>query len=362
MRAVRLTTFLLAFGFFSLDIALAYTMTLDIPLLFPAAAILFLLNGVATVAAVLFLLGVQGFKPQFKTAYYYICGGYLLHAFGSVSYPMAYLGYTTHLQSILTGDIPLCLGAVCIYLGIRKFGHLLGLQGSVMSPWRYLPIFLLVAGIAWYLPHRPVPDSSELVFDLDRTLSVLETTFYLLIALLAFRIQHAASVFYTRPLRWFGVTFTVYFSTSTAINAQFYLTWLTPSTLYLVGAIISAAYLARGILSIIAGYSFNKISHREITTSTKEASLLDIIIFTASLASRPQEIDPILDTVRQITAHHQPNQSLNDQETHQLTEVYHHLEDYLTHDETIRSFTHDSLQSLLQKKFLGQSSILQSLL
>lgn len=351
MRSVRLTAIILGVGFLSLDFALAYTFTSSAGHLFPATMVLLLLNGIAMVATVLFLMGVQGFKPEFKMAYYFICIGYLTHAVASISYPAAYLGYMSHIQNIIFGDIPMCIGAAFIYIGIRHFGQLLDLKDWAMNPWKLSPIFLLIVAIVWFLPHRPIPDATELVFDINRAVSILEAAFYLLTALLAFRIRRAASTYYSRPLLWFGVTFAVYAATSIAMNVQFYATAISDSGLYFVGTLGALAYLGRGVLSIIAGFSFNKISHEEAKAPAKDANMLDVVVFMASLASQPHEIDPMLDVVREISATHPSQKPLTQYEVDQLSGVYHQLEEYLVTKETIRDFTHESLRDLLQEEF-----------
>lgn len=75
---------------------------------------------------------------------------------------------------------------------------------------------------------------------------------------------------------------------------------------------------------------------------------IDRIIYLASLASEREKIDPMLDTLRIITAKIQPGSSLPKADKTALQELEVNVKNYLLHDDPLRSFTPESLQQRLQ--------------
>jgi hypothetical protein len=75
---------------------------------------------------------------------------------------------------------------------------------------------------------------------------------------------------------------------------------------------------------------------------------LDMVVSAAMLASKVQEIDPIMDRVRQITASLQPGKPLSKQDEQGLLETYLQVEDYLTTREPLRAFTKQGLREHLK--------------
>lgn len=76
-------------------------------------------------------------------------------------------------------------------------------------------------------------------------------------------------------------------------------------------------------------------------------SPLDLVTNTASLASNLTDIDPLLDPVRKITATYSPEEALSLTDNEELFNVYLALEQYLTTNDPIRTFTKKELRSRL---------------
>lgn len=83
-----------------------------------------------------------------------------------------------------------------------------------------------------------------------------------------------------------------------------------------------------------------------------DKTLLDAVMFIASLVSKPREIDVQLDRVRTITAQRSVAQ-LTTEDTRVLSEVYNYLENYLIAKESLRSFTRDSIRARLRDHLQG---------
>ena len=88
----------------------------------------------------------------------------------------------------------------------------------------------------------------------------------------------------------------------------------------------------------------------ETTTQTSN-SPLDVITYVASLASKPMEIDALLDPVRAITAKLGPEKILTVSDEDVLAAVYLKIENYLTTKEPLRTFTNIELRSKIGEKF-----------
>lgn len=82
-------------------------------------------------------------------------------------------------------------------------------------------------------------------------------------------------------------------------------------------------------------------------------SLVDIVIYLASLVSDPRAIDPHLDTVRIITAQAGSSGSLSAEQQQELKGVKQKIEQYLLTQDPVRVFTAESLQLQLDNYTSG---------
>jgi hypothetical protein len=80
--------------------------------------------------------------------------------------------------------------------------------------------------------------------------------------------------------------------------------------------------------------------------------ILDVVVYLASLASDPKALDPILSTVRFVTANvREDGKPLSDADVRKLETVRGQLEDHLLHKETVRHFTQKTLEVSVQEHF-----------
>lgn len=85
-----------------------------------------------------------------------------------------------------------------------------------------------------------------------------------------------------------------------------------------------------------------------------DATFLDVVVYIAGLASRPTEVDPILDPVRELTARLAPDEPLTEAHEDTLCVVYLNLERYLTTKEPLRTFTRQELRNHLGTALAGR--------
>jgi hypothetical protein len=84
--------------------------------------------------------------------------------------------------------------------------------------------------------------------------------------------------------------------------------------------------------------------------------LLERITYTASLATRYEDISPMLEVMRGITARRSPGEPLASEDHSRLLEVQKQLEDYLVSREPLRLFTLDSLHLQIDQHLRGDTS------
>ncbi len=81
--------------------------------------------------------------------------------------------------------------------------------------------------------------------------------------------------------------------------------------------------------------------------------VLDRIIYVASLATSPHDIDPSLNVIRAITARIDPSQPLSPTDQAQLLAAQQQIETYLVTAEPLREFTPESLQLQIEQHMRG---------
>lgn len=93
------------------------------------------------------------------------------------------------------------------------------------------------------------------------------------------------------------------------------------------------------------------------TQSSGNATAIDAVIFLTSLASRPQEIDPMLDKMRTVTAMQKPGIVLSEKDQLILATIYTNLEQYLIKKEPVRAFTKEELIKKVRARVKPQGKI-----
>lgn len=86
-------------------------------------------------------------------------------------------------------------------------------------------------------------------------------------------------------------------------------------------------------------------------TMTPGKTLVDQVVYTASLASSPTDIDEPLDTLRKITA--REDHALSQADVAKLNSLQNELEDYLVTRERLRFFTPESLRVQIDQYMQG---------
>ncbi len=328
--------------------------------------------GLSLVAAVLYLggswlsiKGLGGFTKELKRAYILMCLGFSLFGLSQVELPV--LIALDKIQSFWRESgiiaLPFVGALVCIYAGSRFFARLFNLKDFSTAIWfEVIGALVLMGGFA-LLPHA-APTTTELAYDASASATVWNFFTAALCTVYMLRVRRIASVMYTNAVAWLSLTFGVI-----AFTGGSYLIAITflgdghteiISTLSLVPLALAAVLLLRSAYAFnLAGVSadtaeksvartfFGKPRALQLQQTTTS---IDIVTFTANMASDARSIDTLLDGVREITSTLKQSQVLSDIEQQKLMDIYLQIEQYLVEKEPVRSFTKDVLRQHIAQK------------
>lgn len=89
----------------------------------------------------------------------------------------------------------------------------------------------------------------------------------------------------------------------------------------------------------------------EASGAVQNPSPIDVVVFLASLASKPEAIDPLLENVRRISSMQAPGAELSEQDQIALAEDFKKLEQYLIQNEPVRAFSKEELAKKIGNQF-----------
>lgn len=290
--------------------------------------------------ALLFLSGLAGFKRELKTAYYLICAGLLTQVVSTLIYSV--LSYIEPVERNLIADLPITIGAFLMLLGVWQLARLLKVHSSFTNAWVILAYLLILSTILWLLPHH----TTNLTDQFIHANHVLEALFYPLAVLLLWKASRTVSASYARSFVILIAAFVGNFVAATLFIGTAYLAYPQWASDELLGSL----FIIDIFIYVAAGYSFSNLQRRLVRQQTA-SSTVDIVVFVASLASQPRNIDQFLDELRAITAKLPQNGQLSPAQEQQLTAVYRKLEDYLISQDPLRSFTRADIRELVQRRF-----------
>jgi len=290
----------------------------------------------------LFLLSLRDFRQGFKKSYYFICAGLALEALYLALFLPIYFFYDSapDFLRLLTETNGIMLGSILIFVGLRHFAKLLNVT-TVFASVKVLAITLVAAMAVTLLLPGVRQDLTQDLFTLG---AVVDAVVYGFAAFLTLALRKQASVSYKWALTWFAIALLF-----NALNMLLIILGPVLATLNIPMEILSAPFLFNTFIFVGAGAAFYKMVHAPAPTTDK-TDLVAIVVFTASLASKPADIDRMLDPMRGITA--QRNHSnFTAADTAQLKKVYSELEEYLVTKEPLRSLTREHLRAMVKERF-----------
>lgn len=244
-----------------------------------------------------------------------------------------------------SGLVPLALTAVFIYVAARKFAILLGIKHVLTRWWFIVPITALCGIAMGILAHYFVRYHIEGT-DIYIGTCAWGAAYMTAAAVLMYQVSHAIGSSYRRAMAWLTVSLGA-FSIS-AWHEAISTLWFNNGSTYTDYGYYLIPWTISGLVTLYASYQFRLITmvaHSEELPSREltDSDYIDSIITVAGLVSRPEEIDPILDDMRLITAAHSADQPLTSSDKQTLLGVYKRLETYLTTQDPLRTVPRDEL-------------------
>jgi hypothetical protein len=322
-------------------------------------AIAALLTSLCLGAAVIFLLSLKAFKAGMRKAYQTLAAAIILLSLGFMQFPIAGLFSLWDSWWINGGGamLPFIVTGGMMYAAMRRFGRLLHITGFLMSFKKTLAATglaaIVIGVIATFTVQHDVAGTNIYIAAVGWTGALI-----LCAALITRRIIHSIGKEYQVAMRRLELAFVVLVlacahecvtSLFVAIGDDF-----------VDFGIFMWPFVVGGALLVFAGQAFSQVGaynkQTESVTSAKDlhdSDYLDSITGIASLASRPEDIDPILDEMRKITASLEPGTSLRPDDKKALVNVYTQVEQYLIRNDPLRNFTIEELRQHSQPAFVS---------
>ncbi len=298
-----------------------------------------------------FLNGTRQFKAELKRAYIFLCFG--IGAFGLAQVQLPLIGIFELGFWINSGGlaVPYLLGVIGIFLGMRAFARLLHIKTFWISPSVALAATIAISLAASLLPHVEVAEN-ELSFQLALALSIWNSVFITFAAMAAFLIRVKIGEAYRHSMGWLCAALAVI----AFAGWHYSIIQLTMTTgdWYYDYSLTIVPFVAGAFILLIAGHAFNTtdaFNEKGEQLDLQTPPELNVVLYAAGLASRPEDIDVTLDTVRRITSRWQPGEALSVGDKQALASVYRQIEDYLVHDDPLRTFSQDELRRGVMKRF-----------
>ncbi|HYH75729.1 MAG TPA: hypothetical protein VD735_07280 [Candidatus Saccharimonadales bacterium] len=243
------------------------------------------------------------------------------------------------------GLLPLAVTAVFIYLSSRAFAALLDSK-SILRNSLFATLVSVAAGIAMSMLAGRV-----VAYDIPGTelyigVCALGAAFMTFATLLMYKVSRSIGASYQRAMAWLTASLAAFSIASW--HESISTLWFNNGSTYTDYGYYLLPWTVAGLLTLFASYRFREITrlatgHVGASHPPTDEDYVNSILAIAALASKPENIDQMLDGLREVTAVKRPGESFTDAEKQQLLETYHHLEVYLMHDEPLRTITREEL-------------------
>ncbi|HEX3081932.1 MAG TPA: hypothetical protein VHQ86_01640 [Candidatus Saccharimonadia bacterium] len=293
----------------------------------------------------LFAAGLRHFKTALRIPYIRLCIALLLLAIAQIQLPVVgLLNVTWYINGFI--NIPYVLATILFFTSTRSFAQLLEIKGFWTS---YIPFWLaVVVSVATVLVPQHATQAQPTVFAAHMALgtTTLEVALSAIAACHIYRIKQAMSVIYNQAMGWL---FGAILSYGLAQFQYMIMQGVGYDNPFNTSGLSNILFFVSALIFVRAGYAFWELDAE--SAALKNVSLLDVVTYTANLATNPRVINPTLDRVRTVSLHVQPGAPLSEADQVELAGVYLELEDYLTQKEPLRSFTREGLRKQVARMF-----------
>lgn len=313
-----------------------------------AVSAVYLVLSIETV--LLFWAGLKSFKTNLKLAYLILCAAIIMFAIAQIQVPLTTISGLEWWTTTGLVTLPYMLSSMLAFWSLRTFARLLDIKDMFTQFRVVVPVILVLIAITFFLPvHLSALMPTAAAHHAFTAIVVWELIFDGLAAYNAWRIRQVIGGRYLGAVTWLFVAFFSY----TLVHVHFgilqiigYDNWYGQNSFEILPLTLVALLLVR------AGYAFWQISGD--TKTAVSASPMDVVIYTANLATNRREIEPIIHTVRTISTHMVPGGQLPAHDQEELGRVYLKLEQYLVEQERLRYFTRSGLRQHIERTFLHE--------
>ncbi len=306
-------------------------------------------------AATTFLRGLKIFKTELRTAYHLIAYGIMAFSAALIQLVIWGMGdlWESDWAASGSGLVPYLVTAILIYVGARKFAKLLNIKSALRSFWLVFGTTLLVA-VGMYFAAV-----SWVTYDLEGTdiyiaVGAWCSSYLVASAILAYKIYKSIGMYYHDAMRWLfiGLLALCLAAWHETINTF----WFNNGDNYTDFGWYLIPWVLTGLVLVFASYQFRKLPELGQTDSKSQAEPTDqdyisSILSVSGLASKPQEIEVIMDGLRSVTVDLEPGKKLSATDKQQLVKTYHQLESYLTSKDPLRTFGKDEILRRVKPAF-----------
>jgi len=323
-----------------------------------AAALVITLTSIG--GAGLFAAGIKTFRLKLRVAYRLVAVGIGLFGLALAQLPITAFFDLWNMWWVKSGMIilPFVVATTLLYVGIRQFARLLDIKNKLTDYRITSALTLGFSALSFVLGHYVVHDHAVAGTDFYTAVVGWSAINLSYAALLAHGIRRQIGAAYQPATRWLAIALA-----AMAVSAWHEYTinfFMNTGSWYVAHGLSLIPFILGGLLIIRAGYAFCLLGIVSVTpfipvaeapSPLTDDDYFNSITTLAALASRREAIDPVLDTLRVITANLPPGQLLNDAAKKQLVSTYQSIEAYLIYNDPLRNFNRDDLRSRLRPAF-----------
>lgn len=301
-------------------------------------------------AAWYFITSLNAFKKGLKIAYIILALGIFAFALNQLQLPVSSFVELDPILNAFYVVLSTSIGSLLMYLGMWKFARLVNTRGLWSSFFTVAGFSLLLAIATSFVPHEDLGLDEMLIDGIFGTY-ILGAGFSIGATMLALQLKKRLGASYKKAMGWLAAGLALAAIASiheTAIRlltlppefAEFYFGYTINLLPYML---VAALFLKAGLLFKQTSIEFEKLP--------ANATYLDVINYTAQIASNPADLDVALDKVREITSLQEPGKEMSASDKTKLVNVYLQIEKYLTTKEPLRKLTVEDLRARLPEDF-----------
>jgi hypothetical protein len=300
-------------------------------------------------AAIIYLRGLKSFKAEMRSAYRSLAISFLLFSLLFVQLIIWGIGdmWDSVWATSGSGLLPFIFTIAFIHVAVRKFARLLNVHSIFSKVWFVVLLTIIASGAMGVFAHYYVK------YDIDGTDLYIGTcagiaVYFMCTAILLFKVLRVIGTYYQQAMRWLFINLIALSlgAWHEAINTL----WFNNGSTYTDYGYYLIPWVVNGFISLFAAYQFRSLTafgavEDVPVAAATDRDYIDSIVSVAGLASRRQDVDPILDDLRGVTASLKPGMSLSADDKQRLMDTYKRLELYLQQKDPARTFSSDEILS-----------------